>query len=148
MGKEKDDAPKEPPKWAKRYTRKVKRLLGLHGFDLDFVYTELEVGDHGQLAGHADPILPYLRGEIEFHYPHVKEENTEAKLTVIHELLHFALTRTKHVVCRYAEHGMRKREGQVLIELYTLAEEEEITRLSRMLLPMIDAMPDEDEDAE
>lgn len=135
----------EGPEWVLRWRKRLKEALGLDVWEISLTFSKtLGDDDFGTVIGRCTPHLCYLRAEIELDLEHVQEETTEAKITLIHEFLHVALARTQRVVQHWADDGPK--QGDLLRHLYGDSLEETVVRLSYSLLPLIEAMPDADDD--
>lgn len=130
------------PKWIKAYRKKLKVALGLDAWEINVTCDDLGCNEFGQVIGTCRPHLLYLRAEIRLNLEHVKKPTTDAKITLIHEFLHVALARQKRVMQHWADDAIKKPYCDLLRYQYCDADEETIVRLSRALLPLIEAMPD------
>ena len=133
--------PTKIPKWLKQYRKKVKTALGLDAWEVNFTVDHLDPNDDAQVLGTCNANPGYLSAEVVFHLPHVLEPTVDAKVTVIHELLHVALARTKRVTQNWRDDGIKKPFDKIFSYHYEDAEEETVTRLSRALRPLIERMP-------
>lgn len=125
------------PAWVIPYAEKVREFLGLQVWDLDYVPDDNPNNDDIRALGSCHCNSAYLTATIYLRPSHVAEPTMDARVTIVHELLHLSLAHyaraAEDIVTDLVDPSARKHAETVLVN----ALEQTIVRLSRQLAPQI-----------
>jgi hypothetical protein len=124
------------PKWLRRYTRHAIEALGLQVWAVAVRLAEQPSPTSPDADANCCSDVHYLLATLTFRPSVVAEPTNNAKVLVLHELLHLVDAHQDRVVDLLIEQ-LPEAERNLAHNLVTDQREQRVTRLSRMLLPLV-----------
>lgn len=138
MGGEKETMTDKFPKWLTEYRRVAVEALGLQAWDITWVLEDQIDPEDRDTVGRAETLVEYLQATIRLERDYHRKPTVEAKINVLHELLHLALARYARAAASALEEHLKPRHVRAAKGRISGEQEEAIVRLSRALYPLVE----------